>query len=71
MIRVYPAAYSIALGDGLAVDANGKLEADVGFGDLKDGAISTPAGDDVIRFNSSTTKWTNVAQTELVDGGNF
>ena len=51
MIRVYPAAYSIALGDGLAVDANGKLEADVGFGDLNDGAISTPAGDDVIRFN--------------------
>lgn len=71
MIRVYPAAYSIALGDGLAVDANGKLEADVGFADLNDGAISTPAGDDVIRFNSSTTKWTNVAQTELVDGGNF
>ena len=71
MIRVYPAAYSIALGDGLAVDSDGKLEADVGFGDLNDGAISTPAGDDVIRFNSSTTKWSNVPQTELVVGGNF
>lgn len=70
MIRIYPAAYSIPLGDGLAVDG-GKLEADVGFADLNDGAISTPAADDVIRFNSSTTKWQNVAQTELLDGGNF
>ena len=71
MTRIYPAVYGIALGDGLAVDANGKLEADVGFADLNDGAISAPAGDDVIRFNSSTTKWSNVPQTELVDGGNF
>jgi hypothetical protein len=70
VIRVYPAAYEIPIGDGLAV-VNAKLEADVQFGDLTDVDAPSPSDKDVLQYQTSTSKWTQTAQTELVDGGNF
>jgi len=70
MIRVYPAAYEINLGDGLSV-VDAQLEADVQFGDLTDVDAPSPADKDVLQYKTSTSKWTQTAQTELVDGGNF
>lgn len=41
------------------------------IGDSQDILISNPQNGDVLAYNASTQVWENVAQEDLVDGGNF
>jgi hypothetical protein len=70
-ISFIPEVFSIPIGTGLKVDASGKLVVDLALSELKDATITSIAADNVIRWDAGTGKWVNIAQTELVDGGNF
>lgn len=39
--------------------------------DLSNFAVTTPSSEDILAYNSTTSKWSNVGKINFTDGGNF
>jgi|688.fasta_scaffold2446363_1 hypothetical protein len=71
MKKIVPEVFEIPIGSGLIFTSEPALAASVALSDLTSVNLSSVADKNILQFSSASSKWVNVPQTDLVDGGNF
>jgi hypothetical protein len=71
MKKIVPEVFEIPIGSGLSFTSEPSLSASVALSDLTSVNLSSVADKNILQFSSASSKWVNVPQTDLVDGGNF
>jgi hypothetical protein len=71
MKKIVPEVFEIPIGSGLSFTSEPALAASVALSDLTSVNLSSVADKNILQFSSASSKWVNVPQTDLVDGGNF
>lgn len=71
MKRTIPEIFQIPIGEGLEINSTPALAVNLSTSGISDISISSVADKNVLQYSASSSKWVNVPQTDLVDGGNF